>query len=260
MGLGQQVHAAEGGVALGDLGQHRLGGVGQDRLGQVVGAQQGEVVAPGQAGHPGHLRALGGRGARPAPATPRSARPGCDGSWPGGWRCVAAWRMRMCSTAVGWRPWAATKAATSLGAPAVDLLGPLGELGHQRLGHAGDLVAGPGRVAPGPGLPADAEGLGEQVGQHPLVQLGQRGGGLEQRPGVEGAPAAVGDRLGPVPDDHVVVQLGVVGPAGPVGERGGHHAGDVLLDDAVGARAGAEHLRLGVGEHVARRPGGGSRR
>ncbi len=68
MGLGQQVHAAEGGVALGHLGQHGLGGVGQDGLGQVGRAQQGQVVAPGQAGHPGHL-ALSGYVA-PGPVPP----------------------------------------------------------------------------------------------------------------------------------------------------------------------------------------------
>ena len=56
MGLGQEVHTGESGVALPDLGQYRPGGVGQDGLAEVGGPQQGEVVAPGQAAHPGELK------------------------------------------------------------------------------------------------------------------------------------------------------------------------------------------------------------
>jgi hypothetical protein len=53
-----------------------------------------------------------------------------------------------------------------------DLIGSLGELGHQLLAHPGDLVAGPRRVATAPGLPSDAEGCGEEVGEDTVVKLG----------------------------------------------------------------------------------------
>ena len=170
MGLGQQVHAAEGGVALGHLGQHRLGGVGQDGVGQVSRAQQREVVAPGQAGHPGHL--VFSRDMAPGPLSPVLGQlgeapvalggPGGDGG-----RLADAHVLdRARLAAVGGH-----EGRHRLGAPPVHLVGPAGELGHERLGHARDLVAGPGRVAPGAGFPAVAERLGEQVGQDALVQL-----------------------------------------------------------------------------------------
>ncbi len=48
----------------------------------------------------------------------------------------------------------------------------------------------------------------------------------------------------------MIVHLGVIGPARPVGESGCDDAGDVLFDDAVRAGAGAKHLPLRIGEDV----------
>jgi hypothetical protein len=116
-----------------------------------------------------------------------------------------------------------------------DLFGAAGELGHELFRHAGDLIPGPVTVPPGTAVPADPERGGEQVFQDPLVHLGQGDRRLEQGPGIQGPPLAVGGGAGAVPHHHVVVQLGVVGAGGPVGERGGHRPGDVFFDDAVGA-------------------------
>ena len=124
----------------------------------------------------------------------------------------------------------------------------LGELGHQSLGHPGHFEAELLGVAASPTFPAPPQLLGQQVGEHTLVELGESHDGLEQPPAIERAPCPVGDRAGPVGHHHVVVELGVPGPRVAVGEGGGHHSVDVLLDHAVGARARVEHLALGVGE------------
>ena len=91
--------------------------------------------------------------------------------------------------------------------------------------------------------------FGQEVAEHALVQLGESHDGLEQAPGIERPPLAVGDRAGAVGHHHVVVELGIPGPRIPVGEGRGHYALDVFLDHAVGARARVEDLSLGVGEH-----------
>ena len=70
----------------------------------------------------------------------------------------------------------------------------LGELGHQGLGDAGHFEAELLGVAPGPAVPAPPQLLGQQVAEHALVQLGEGDHGLEQAPGIERAPRAVGDR------------------------------------------------------------------
>ena len=125
----------------------------------------------------------------------------------------------------------------------------LGELGHQGLGHPGHLETELLGVAASPTVPAPPQLLGQQVAEHALVQLGESHDGLEQAPGIERPPRAVGDRAGAVGHHHVVVELGVPGPRVPVGEGGGHDSFDVFLDHAVGARTRVEHLALGVGEH-----------
>ena len=136
-----------------------------------------------------------------------------------------------------------------LGRVGSDLAGALGELGHEGLGYTRHLVPGPGRMAALPLLPAEAEGTGQQVGQGAVVELRQRGRRLVQGAGVQGAPAAVGGAPGSGPGQEVVVELGVVGAAGPVAEADGHYAVDVFLDHPVGARPGAEDLGLGVGQY-----------
>ena len=73
--------------------------------------------------------------------------------------------------------------------------------------------------------------------------------GLEQATRIERPPDAVRDGAGPVGHHDMVVELGVTGPRVPVGERGGHHTLDVLLDHATLARARTEHLAFGVGQH-----------
>ena len=74
--------------------------------------------------------------------------------------------------------------------------------------------------------------------------------GLEQSAAVQGAPLAVGHGLGPVPDDHMVMELRVTRAAVVVGERGGHHPLDVLLDDAVLAGTGVKEVPFRVGQRV----------
>ena len=86
-----------------------------------------------------------------------------------------------------------------------------------------------------PTVPAPPEFGGQEVGQHPLVQFGERDQALEQTPRIERAPDAVGERAGPVGYDHMVVELGVAGPRVEVGKGGGDHALDVFLNDAIGA-------------------------
>jgi hypothetical protein len=130
-----------------------------------------------------------------------------------------------------------------------DLLGAAREVGHQVLLHAGDLVAGALGVAAAARLEAVAEGLGEKVAEHALVELGEGRHRLEKGAAVERPPAPVGDRARPVPDHRVGVQLRVVGARRPVREGGGDDAADVLLDDAGLARAGAEDVLLRPGEH-----------
>ena len=100
-----------------------------------------------------------------------------------------------------------------------------------------------------PALPAPPESFGQQVGEHTLVQLGEGDDVLEQATRIEGPPDAVRDGAGPVGHHHMVVKLGVAGPRVPVGEGGGHHTFDVFLDHATLARARAEHLAFGVGQH-----------
>ena len=158
MGLGQEVHAAEGGVALGDLGQHGPGGVGQDGLAQVVGAQQGQVVAPGQAGHPGRLERSRYMPVGPLPpplgqlgqAGVGLGRAGGDGGHlveahvldGGGLPAVGGHEVR---------PAARRRCGR-------DLVGPLGELGHEGLGHARPPRSGPGPNGAAPAPPSRSRG------------------------------------------------------------------------------------------------------
>lgn len=131
----------------------------------------------------------------------------------------------------------------------VDLAGTDREEFEERLGDAGDLPPVPLRMPRRSGFPVDAELLGEEIGQDALVQRGQGGAGLEDRPAVQGPPPTVGGGAGPVPDDHVIVELGVAGPGVEVGERGGDDPVDRLGHDPVSPRPGREHVRLGVTEH-----------
>jgi hypothetical protein len=124
-----------------------------------------------------------------------------------------------------------------------------GELGHRRLGDAGHLEAELVGVPPAPTVPAPPEPLGQEVRQDALVQLGEHHHRLEQPPAIQRPPRPIRHGSGTIGDHHMIVELRVTGMRVPMGERGGHHAVDVLLDHAVGARPGVEHLTLGVGQH-----------
>ena len=52
-----------------------------------------------------------------------------------------------------------------------DLFGTTRELGHERLRDAGDLIAGFDRMPTSPRFPTDTELGGQEVGEHPLVEL-----------------------------------------------------------------------------------------
>ena len=158
---------------------------------EVVGAQQGQVVAPGQAGHPGRLERSWYVTVGPLPpplgqlgqAGVGLGRAGGDSS-----HLVQAHVLdRGGLPAVG-----GGELGPQLGRVSGDLAGALGELGHEGLGHALHLEAGPGRMAALPLLPAEAEGTGQKVGQRAVVELRQRGHRLVQGAGVRGAPAPVG--------------------------------------------------------------------
>ena len=173
---------------------------------------------------------------------------------------VATWCRRMSSTAVGSRPWAAANWARSSAAWAATWPARWENSARRASGTPGHLEPGPGRMAALPLLPADAEGTGQKVGQRAVVQLGQRGHRLVQGAGVERAPAAVGAAPGPGPGQQVVVELGVVGAAGPVAEADRHHAVARLLRPPRWCPTGSGTPRPRRRPAPLLRPGGGSRR
>ena len=86
----------------------------------------------------------------------------------------------------------------------------LGEGEEHRAGDVVDLGDSPLDRAP-----LDAEGAGERVAQHRLVEVARPGGLRVERGGVQCRPAAV-HAAGDVRDHHVGVQLRVPSPAGAV--------------------------------------------
>ncbi len=101
------------------------------------------------------------------------------------------------------------------------------------LGHALDRLG-----------PAHAEAGRQLVAQVGLVEVaGGQAVGAQDRLAVEGSPRAVG-RAGQVGDDHVGVEVRVLGAAGAVPEGGGDEALAVLADRA--AAAAAHHAGLGL--------------
>src|SRR5665647_2898895 len=111
---------------------------------------------------------------------------------------------------------------------AVDLVGPGGELGEQAVADAVDLEGG---VAPLPALahaPRHGQPAGELVGEHHVVQLGNRHHGAVDGRAVQGPPQPVGS-LDLVRHHDVGVQVRVGGAGVPVLERGGDHALGVNL-------------------------------
>ena len=125
-----------------------------------------------------------------------------------------------------------------------DLRAPGGEGPHHRRVDPGQLVG-----APCGGRPLDPQDLGQPVAEVGAVEgaggpgVGTQAAAVERRPPPVGAVAEVGHH-------HVGVQVGVVGPAQPVGEAGGHQAVD-RLGPALVARPPADRRR--PAGHVAHR-------
>ena len=128
----------------------------------------------------------------------------------------------------------------------VDVPGARGELDHQLFRHRRHRprrVPVPAHLAD---LPPHAEGASQVIGEHGLVQLGQRDRRGVHRPAVEGAPLAVQDGLHLVADDHVRVQMGVARAGVVVAERRGDQTPHVDLRNGsiAGGCAGAGGCNL----------------
>ena len=134
----------------------------------------------------------------------------------------------------------------------LDLRGALGELAGERVADAGHIIFRLVAVCPLTWVEAPVEPLGEDVHEDALVQLGQGHDLLEQAARVERPPRAV-EGLGTVEHDDVGVQVRVSGATVPVVERRRDDPAYLLLDDAVGAGAGEEHVPLGMGQRAADR-------
>ena len=245
--LGQEVGPREGGAAFGH-GLHRHAGrIGQDCVGQIAGAQQGQIIAIGETGNP---RALVTSDVALGPLAPPAGHLGQAAMLfgrPGLERGPAAQIEHLGARRL------ATSSRGELGHQRVLALldghRALGELGHQGLG---DPVTSKRSCSEWrrarPSHPHPNSSVNRSLST-PWCNS-ERATTLLNRPRlIERPPLAVGDRAGAVGHHDVVVELGIAGPRVPVGEGRGHHALDVFLDHAVGARARVEDLALGVGEH-----------
>ncbi|HET7488684.1 MAG TPA: hypothetical protein VFJ85_12200, partial [Acidimicrobiales bacterium] len=125
-----------------------------------------------------------------------------------------------------------------LGQLRLNLLGPLGELLHQRVGQAHDVAVAVGHRPPRhaqAGAQLGAQGRGVHPADAALLAL--------QEPGVEGQPLA-GGVLDLGHHEGVAVQLGVGGPARVLAEHRHRHALGVHLVDAVGPPPGERAVAL----------------
>ena len=241
--LSQDVGPREGGPALGDLADRDRWPRrrGSRRPSRWLGAAAGRCGPTAQLPRPqAHFR----RSARPVDATPRSSRRGGGALCAGRVSRVARWRSLMISVVVGWRPWAATKAGISSSLRS--------SMAAARWENSARRVSG---------TPATSQRIWSEWRRdlssqsHPNSWVNRSASTpwcsspsittLLNRPresSVRHCP--VGDRPGPVGHHHMVMELGVAGPRIPVGERGGHHALDILLDHAVSSRTRVEDLAL----------------
>ena len=98
-------------------------------------------------------------------------------------------------------------------------------------------------------VPFDAEGSGQLGANLGLVEVaGREPVALEDRFAVEGAPLAVAGALRHVRDDHVRVEVRILGAARAVLVRGCDEAGCVLAVHALGAATGHARFVLEVAE------------
>jgi predicted nucleic acid-binding protein len=167
--LGKEVVSAIGGVALGNGHHDGLGGVSEDRNAEVVRAQERQVVAVSQRRDEGELIVHGDVFACAIPPLP-----GQGGETVLGLVRPRGDRGHLVQSHVldaGGSP-SMGRVLPELRSVPRNLLGALRELGHERLGDAGDLVAGFRRVSAPASLPADAETCGQKVREDTLVQLG----------------------------------------------------------------------------------------
>jgi hypothetical protein len=137
-----------------------------------------------------------------------------------------------------------------LGHDGLDGQGAPGELGHQVGGHALDFAFGhpPGD---GPGLrPRHPETLRHEVLDQAHVALGQGHHEGVQGSAVQSAPHPVGDGLGTVPNDGVMMELGIAVAALEVQPRTGDDTSDRFLAGALGAGAGEKDVVLGPGDDL----------